>query len=236
MCSPWARARRQYERAAFRRARAPEDPHLVSGVVAGIGGYGNCMGIPTVGGEMNFDPSYNGNILVNAMTVGIADQDKIFYSAAAGLGNAVVYVGSKTGRDGIHGATMASAEFDDDSEDKRPTVQVGDPFTEKLLLEACLELMATDAIIAIQDMGAAGLTSSSVEMSDKGGVGIEFDLDQVPVREEAMTPYEIMLSESQERMLMVVKPGREDMARAIFEKWELDFAIIGRVTDTNGWS
>lgn len=218
------------------RFGAPEHPktrHLVSGVVAGIGGYGNCMGIPTVGGEMNFDPSYNGNILVNAMTVGIADQDKIFYSAAAGLGNAVVYVGSKTGRDGIHGATMASAEFDDDSEDKRPTVQVGDPFTEKLLLEACLELMATDAIIAIQDMGAAGLTSSSVEMSDKGGVGIEFDLDQVPVREEAMTPYEIMLSESQERMLMVVKPGREDMARAIFEKWELDFAIIGRVTDTN---
>jgi phosphoribosylformylglycinamidine synthase len=207
--------------------------HLVDGVVAGIGGYGNCMGIPTVGGEVNFDPSYNGNILVNAMAVGIADTDKIFYSAAAGIGNAVVYVGSKTGRDGIHGATMASAEFDDDSAQKRPTVQVGDPFTEKLLLEACLELMATDAIVAIQDMGAAGLTSSSVEMSDKGGVGIEFDLDLVPVREEAMTPYEIMLSESQERMLMVVKPGREEMAREIFEKWELDFAIIGRVTDTN---
>jgi len=218
------------------RFGAPEHPktrHLVGGVVAGIGGYGNCIGIPTVGGEVNFDPSYNGNILVNAMTVGIADTDKIFYSAAAGIGNAVVYVGSKTGRDGIHGATMASAEFDNDSEEKRPTVQVGDPFTEKLLLEACLELMATDAIIAIQDMGAAGLTSSSVEMSDKGGVGIEFDLDQVPVREEAMTPYEIMLSESQERMLMVLKPGREDMAREIFEKWELDFAIIGRVTDTN---
>ena len=211
----------------------PKTRHLVDGVVAGIGGYGNCMGIPTVGGETNFDPSYNGNILVNAMTVGIADADKIFYSAAAGIGNPVVYVGSKTGRDGIHGATMASAEFDDDSEEKRPTVQVGDPFTEKLLLEACLELMATDAIVAIQDMGAAGLTSSSVEMSDKGGVGIEFDLDLVPVREEAMTPYEIMLSESQERMLMVLKPGREDMARAIFEKWELDFAVIGTVTDTN---
>ena len=210
----------------------PKTRHLVDGVVAGISGYGNCIGIPTVGGEINFDPSYNGNILVNAMTVGIADADKIFYSAAAGIGNAVVYVGSKTGRDGIHGATMASAEFDDDSDEKRPTVQVGDPFTEKLLLEACLELMATDAIVAIQDMGAAGLTSSSVEMSDKGGVGIEFNLDLVPVREEAMTPYEIMLSESQERMLMVLKPGREDMARAIFEKWELDFAVIGRVTGT----
>ncbi|NQU72997.1 MAG: phosphoribosylformylglycinamidine synthase II, partial [Rhodospirillales bacterium] len=168
----------------------PDDPHtrhLVSGVVAGIGGYGNCIGVPTVGGETNFDPSYNGNILVNAMTVGIADQDKIFYSAAAGIGNAVVYVGSKTGRDGIHGATMASAEFDDDSQDKRPTVQVGDPFTEKLLLEACLELMATDMIVAIQDMGAAGLTSSSVEMSSKGGVGIELDIDAIPVREDAMT-------------------------------------------------
>ena len=211
----------------------PKTRHLVGGVVAGIGGYGNCMGIPTVGGETNFDPSYNGNILVNAMTVGVADTDKIFYSAAAGIGNPVVYVGSKTGRDGIHGATMASAEFDNDSDEKRPTVQVGDPFTEKLLLEACLELMATDAIVAIQDMGAAGLTSSSVEMSDKGGVGIEFDLDLVPVREDAMTPYEIMLSESQERMLMVLKPGCEDMAQAIFEKWELDFAVIGRVTDSN---
>ena len=214
----------------------PDDPntrHLVSGVVAGIGGYGNCIGVPTVGGETNFDPSYNGNILVNAMTVGVADRDKIFYSAAAGIGNAVVYVGSKTGRDGIHGATMASAEFDDDSQDKRPTVQVGDPFTEKLLLEACLELMATDAIVAIQDMGAAGLTSSSVEMSSKGGVGIELDIDEIPVREDAMTAYEIMLSESQERMLMVIRPDAEDAARAIFEKWELDFAVIGRVTDTN---
>lgn len=211
----------------------PKTRHLVSGVVEGIGDYGNCIGIPTVGGEVNFDPSYNGNILVNAMTVGIADVDKLFYSAAAGVGNAVVYVGSRTGRDGIHGATMASAEFDENLGEKRPTVQVGDPFTEKLLLEACLELMATDAIVAIQDMGAAGLTSSSVEMSDKGGVGIEFDLDCVPVREEAMTPYEIMLSESQERMLMILKPGHEEMARRIFEKWELDFAIIGTVTDTN---
>ncbi|MEE2722004.1 MAG: phosphoribosylformylglycinamidine synthase subunit PurL [Pseudomonadota bacterium] len=211
----------------------PKTRHLVGGVVAGIGGYGNCIGVPTVGGEVNFDSSYDGNILVNAMTVGIADADRIFYSAAAGIGNAVVYVGSKTGRDGIHGATMASAEFDDDSEEKRPTVQVGDPFTEKLLLEACLELMATDAIVAIQDMGAAGLTSSSVEMSDKGGVGIQLDLDLVPMREDGMTPYEIMLSESQERMLMVLKPGREDMARTIFEKWELDFAVIGRVTNTN---
>ena len=210
----------------------PKTRHLVSGVVAGIGGYGNCIGVPTVGGETNFDPAYNGNILVNAMTVGIANADKIFYSAAAGLGNPVVYVGSKTGRDGIHGATMASAEFDDDSEDKRPTVQVGDPFTEKLLLEACLELMATDAIVSIQDMGAAGLTSSTVEMADKGGVGIELNLENTPTREEGMTPYEIMLSESQERMLMVLKPGRETEARAIFEKWELDFAIIGQVTDT----
>ena len=205
--------------------------HLVSGVVAGIGGYGNCVGVPTVGGECDFHSSYDGNILVNAMTVGLADQNKIFYSAAAGIGNPVVYVGSKTGRDGIHGATMASAEFDDDSEEKRPTVQVGDPFTEKLLIEACLELMATDAIVAIQDMGAAGLTSSSVEMSSKGEVGIELNIDQIPAREEAMTTYEIMLSESQERMLMVLKPGAEDAARKIFEKWELDFAIIGRVTE-----
>jgi phosphoribosylformylglycinamidine synthase len=210
----------------------PKTRHLVAGVVAGIGGYGNCMGVPTVGGEVNFHPSYNGNILVNAMTVGIAPVDRIFYSAAAGVGNSVVYVGSKTGRDGIHGATMASAEFGEDSEEKRPTVQVGDPFTEKLLLEACLELMATDAIVAIQDMGAAGLTSSSVEMSSKGGVGIALDLDRVPMRETAMTPYEIMLSESQERMLMILKPGREDVARQIFEKWELDFAVIGKVTDT----
>ncbi len=210
----------------------PKTRHLVSGVVAGIGGYGNCVGVPTVGGETNFDPAYNGNILVNAMTVGIAEQDKIFYSAAAGLGNPVVYVGSKTGRDGIHGATMASAEFDQDTDEKRPTVQVGDPFTEKLLIEACLELMATDCIIAIQDMGAAGLTCSSVEMADKGGVGFELDLDQVPQREDGMSAYEIMLSESQERMLMVLKPGTEEQARAIFEKWELDFAIVGRITDS----
>jgi len=210
----------------------PKTRHLVAGVVAGIGGYGNCMGVPTVGGECNFDPAYNGNILVNAMTVGLAPRDRIFYSAAAGIGNPVVYVGSKTGRDGIHGATMASAEFADDSEAKRPTVQVGDPFTEKLLLEACLELMATDAIVAIQDMGAAGLTSSSVEMASKGNVGIALDLDRVPRRETGMTPYEIMLSESQERMLMVLKPDREDAARAIFEKWELDFAVIGEVTDS----
>ncbi|WP_262695474.1 phosphoribosylformylglycinamidine synthase subunit PurL [Kordiimonas aquimaris] len=210
----------------------PKTKHLLAGVVEGIGGYGNCVGVPTVGGETNFDPSYNGNILVNAMTVGLADKDKIFYSAAAGVGNPVVYVGSKTGRDGIHGATMASAEFTEDSEEKRPTVQVGDPFTEKLLIEACLELMATDAIIAIQDMGAAGLTSSSVEMASKGGVGFELNLDKVPQREANMTPYEMCLSESQERMLMVLKPGREEMAQAIFEKWELDFAVIGEITDT----
>lgn len=210
----------------------PKTRHLVSGVVEGIGGYGNCVGVPTVGGETNFDPSYNGNILVNAMTVGLADTDKIFYCAAAGVGNPVVYVGSKTGRDGIHGATMASAEFTEDSEEKRPTVQVGDPFTEKLLIEACLELMATDAIIAIQDMGAAGLTSSSVEMASKGGVGFELNLDNVPQREANMTPYEMCLSESQERMLMVLKPGREEMAQKIFEKWELDFAVIGEITDT----
>jgi phosphoribosylformylglycinamidine synthase len=217
------------------RFGAPDHPktrHLVSGVVEGIGGYGNCVGVPTVGGECNFDPSYNGNILVNAMTVGTARQDRIFYSAAAGVGNPVVYVGSKTGRDGIHGATMASAEFTEDSEEKRPTVQVGDPFTEKLLIEACLELMAEDAIVAIQDMGAAGLTSSSVEMASKGGVGFELDLDMVPQREENMTPYEMMLSESQERMLMVLKPGSEAKARAIFEKWDLDFAVIGKITDT----
>ena len=210
----------------------PKTRRLVAGVVAGIGGYGNCVGVPTVGGECNFHPSYNGNILVNAMTVGVADAKRIFYSAAAGPGNPVIYVGAKTGRDGIHGATMASAEFSDDSEAKRPTVQVGDPFTEKLLIEACLELMAGDAIVAIQDMGAAGLTSSSVEMAGKGGLGIELDLDRVPVREERMTPYEIMLSESQERMLMILKPGSEESARKIFEKWELDFAVIGRVTET----
>ena len=210
----------------------PRTKRIVDGVVRGIGGYGNCVGVPTVGGEINFHPSYNGNPLVNAMTVGIARKDKIFLSAAAGIGNPVVYVGSKTGRDGIHGATMASAEFAADSEDKRPTVQVGDPFTEKLLIEACLELMATDAIVAIQDMGAAGLTSSSVEMAAKGGVGIELDLDQVPARETNMTAYEFMLSESQERMLMVLRPDREQLARDIFTKWDLDFAVIGRITDT----
>ncbi len=206
--------------------------HLVSGVVSGIGSYGNCIGVPTVGGECDFHPSYNGNIIVNAMTVGIVQKDKIFYSAAAGVGHPVIYVGSKTGRDGIHGATMASTEFDEDSDEKRPTVQVGDPFTEKLLLEACLELMETDCIEAIQDMGAAGLTCSSVEMADKGGTGIELDLDLVPVREKGMTPYEIMLSESQERMLMVIKPGSETIAEQVFKKWDVDFAIIGRVTDT----
>ena len=210
----------------------PKTRHLVEGVVRGIGGYGNCMGVPTVGGEVNFHRSYNGNILVNAMCVGLARTDKIFKSAAEGAGNPVVYIGSKTGRDGIHGATMASAEFDDASEEKRPTVQVGDPFTEKLLLEACLELMATDAIIAIQDMGAAGLTSSSAEMGDKGGSGIELNLDMVPQREADMTAYEMMLSESQERMLAVLKPGREAQAQAIFKKWELDFAVIGITTDT----
>lgn len=216
----------------FGQPSHPKTRHLVNGVVEGIGGYGNCIGVPTVGGETNFHPAYDGNILVNAMTVGLASQDKIFYSAAAGLGNPVVYVGSKTGRDGIHGATMASAEFDDDSEEKRPTVQVGDPFTEKLLLEACLELMASDAIVAIQDMGAAGLTSSAVEMASKGGLGIEINLDMVPIREEHMSAYEIMLSESQERMLMILEPGREDEARAVFEKWDLDFAVIGTLTDT----
>ncbi len=216
----------------FGRPDHPKMKHLVQGVVAGIGGYGNCVGVPTVGGETNFHPAYDGNILVNAMTVGVADTDKIFYSAATGVGNPIVYVGSKTGRDGIHGATMASADFGEDAEEKRPTVQVGDPFTEKLLIEACLELMATDAIVAIQDMGAAGLTSSSVEMASKGGCGIRLDMNKVPQRETGMTPYEMMLSESQERMLMVLKPGKEPMAQAIFEKWELDFAVIGEVTDT----
>ncbi|OBX18334.1 phosphoribosylformylglycinamidine synthase II [Erythrobacter sp. QSSC1-22B] len=216
----------------FGRPEHPKMKHLVQGVVAGIGGYGNCVGVPTVAGETNFHAAYDGNILVNAMTVGVADADRIFYSAATGLGNPIVYVGSKTGRDGIHGATMASADFGEDSDAKRPTVQVGDPFTEKLLIEACLELMATDAIVAIQDMGAAGLTSSSVEMATNGKAGIRLDMNQVPCREEGMTPYEMMLSESQERMLMVLKPGREAEAEAIFAKWELDFAVIGEVTDT----
>ncbi len=210
----------------------PKTKSLVAGVVAGIGGYGNCMGVPTVGGETNFHASYNGNCLVNAMTVGVVDANRIFYSAAAGLGNPVVYVGSKTGRDGIKGATMASGEFNADSDSKRPTVQVGDPFVEKLLLEACLELMATDAIIAIQDMGAAGLTSSAVEMASKGGLGIVLDLDKIPLREASMSAYEIMLSESQERMLMILKPGCESQAEAVFKKWELDCAVIGTLTDT----
>ncbi|GAN77890.1 phosphoribosylformylglycinamidine synthase subunit PurL [Acidisphaera rubrifaciens] len=213
----------------------PSDPvtrRVIDGVVRGIGGYGNCVGVPTVGGEVNFHRAYNRNPLVNAMTVGIAKRDRIFLSAAAGVGNPVVYVGSKTGIDGIHGATMASAEFSGDVEARRPTVQVGDPFTEKLLIEACLELMATDAIIAIQDMGAAGLTSSSVEMAGRGGVGIELDLDAVPQREAGMSAYEMMLSESQERMLMVLRPDRAELARQIFAKWELDFAVIGRLTNT----
>jgi phosphoribosylformylglycinamidine synthase len=210
----------------------PRTRSLVAGVVGGIGGYGNCVGVPTVAGETQFHKGYNGNILVNAMAVGLARQDRIFYSRGAEPGNAIFYVGSKTGRDGIHGATMASAEFSEGDEEKRPTVQVGDPFTEKLLIEACLELMATDAIQSIQDMGAAGLTSSSVEIADKGGVGVEMDLDRVPQREAGMTAYEIMLSESQERMLMVLKPGREALAHAIFAKWDLDAAVIGRTTDT----
>ncbi len=205
---------------------------LVEGVVSGIGGYGNCVGVPTVAGETNFHPGYNGNILVNAMCVGLADADKIFYSAAPAAGLPVVYFGSKTGRDGIHGATMASAEFAEDSDEKRPTVQVGDPFAEKLLIEATLELMASGAVAAIQDMGAAGLTSSSVEMAGKGGVGIDLDLDAVPQREEGMSAYEMMLSESQERMLAILKPGREADGQRIFAKWGLDAATIGQTTDT----
>lgn len=217
------------------RFGAPDHPktrHLVSGVVAGIGGYGNCVGVPTVAGETNFHTGYNGNILVNAMAVGLAKADKIFYARGAKPGSPILYVGSKTGRDGIHGATMASAEFSEDAEEKRPTVQVGDPFTEKRLIEACLELMATDAIEAVQDMGAAGLTSSSVEMADKGGIGVYMDLDKVPQRETDMTAYEIMLSESQERMLMIMKPGRENEAMAIFDKWDLDAVVIGETTST----
>ncbi len=210
----------------------PRTRRILDGVVRGIGGYGNCVGVPTVGGEVNFHPAYNGNPLVNAMTVGILKEDRIFTAAATGVGNPVVYVGSKTGRDGIHGATMSSAEFNADAEEKRPTVQIGDPFAEKLLIEACLELMETDAIVAIQDMGAAGLTSSSVEMAGKGGMGIVLDMEKVPQRETGMTAYEMMLSESQERMLMVLKPGREKVAEDIFRKWELDFAVIGHLTDT----
>jgi phosphoribosylformylglycinamidine synthase len=210
----------------------PRTRHLVAGVVAGIGGYGNSFGVPTVGGSVGFHTRYDGNILVNAMAVGLAPADAIFYAAATGVGNPIVYLGSKTGRDGIHGATMASAAFGDGAEEKRPTVQVGDPFAEKLLLEACLELMASGAVIAIQDMGAAGLTCSAVEMGAKGDLGIELDLDAVPTREAGMSAYEMMLSESQERMLMVLRPGQEDEAAAIFRKWGLDFAIIGRTTDT----
>ncbi len=205
--------------------------HLVSGVVSGVGGYGNCFGVPTIGGEVEFDARYNGNILVNAFAAGLADTDKIFYSEAKGVGLPVVYLGAKTGRDGVGGATMASAEFGDDIDDKRPTVQVGDPFTEKRLMEATLELMQTGAVIAIQDMGAAGLTCSAVEMGAKGNLGIELNLDDVPTREEGMTPYEMMLSESQERMLMVLHPEKEAEARAVFEKWELDFATVGKTTD-----
>ncbi len=204
--------------------------NLLRGVVHGIGGYGNCMGVPTIAGQTNFDSSYNGNILVNAMTLGLVKKDKIFYSKAAGLNKPVIYVGSKTGRDGIHGASMASASFDEKIEEKKPTVQVGDPFTEKLLLEACLELMAGDSIIAIQDMGAAGLTSSSIEMASKGNLGIEINLNKVPCREAKMTPYEIMLSESQERMLIVLESGKEEQAKKIFDKWNLDFAVIGKTT------
>ena len=206
----------------------PKTKQLVHGVVEGVGGYGNCFGVPTVGGEVRFDPAYNGNCLVNAFAAGLADADRIFYSAASGVGMPVVYLGAKTGRDGVGGATMASAEFDDSIEEKRPTVQVGDPFTEKRLMEACLELMQTGAVISIQDMGAAGLTCSAVEMGDKGNLGIHLDLEKVPVREPNMTAYEMMLSESQERMLMVLSPDKETEARRVFEKWDLDFAIVGK--------
>mgnify|MGYP002632518320 FL=1 len=216
----------------FGRPEHPKTKYLLNGVVSGIAGYGNCMGIPTVGGEVEFDECYDGNILVNAMNIGLAKKDKVFLSIASGVGNPVIYVGSKTGRDGIHGASMASQEFDDNSEAKKPTVQVGDPFAEKLLLEACLELMKTDTIISIQDMGAAGLTSSSVEMASKGKLGIEIDLNKVPCRETEMQPFELMLSESQERMLIVLKEGKEQEAEKIFKKWDLDFAVIGKMTDS----
>ncbi len=209
----------------------PKTRHLISGVVSGIGGYGNAFGVPTVGGQVGFHTRYDGNILVNAMAVGICRTDSIFYAKATGVGNPIVYLGSKTGRDGIHGATMASAEFDDASDEKRPTVQVGDPFAEKLLLEATLELMGTGAVVAIQDMGAAGLTSSSVEMGAKGNLGVKLDLDSVPTREDGMTAYEMMLSESQERMLMVLDPAKEEVAKAVFKKWGLDFAVVGHTTD-----
>ncbi len=212
---------------SFGRPDHPKTRQLVHGVVAGVGGYGNCFGVPTVGGEVRFDTAYDGNCLVNAFAAGLADADKIFYSAASGVGMPVVYLGAKTGRDGVGGATMASAEFDDTIEEKRPTVQVGDPFTEKRLMEATLELMATGAVISIQDMGAAGLTCSAVEMGDKGGLGVRLDLEKVPTREPNMTAYEMMLSESQERMLMVLKPELEAEAKAVFDKWDLDFAIVG---------
>ncbi len=212
---------------SFGEVDHPKTKRLVHGVVEGVGGYGNCFGVPTIGGEVRFHSAYNGNCLVNAFAAGLIDTDKIFYSAASGVGMPVVYLGAKTGRDGVGGATMASAEFDDTIEDKRPTVQVGDPFTEKRLMEATLELMATGAVISIQDMGAAGLTCSAVEMGDKGALGIRLDLDAVPQREDNMTAYEMMLSESQERMLMVLNPEKEDVARAVFEKWDLDFAIVG---------
>ena len=213
---------------SFGAPALPKTKTLVSGVVAGIGGYGNCFGVPTVGGEVRFDTAYNGNCLVNAFAAGITDTDKIFYSAASGVGMPVVYLGAKTGRDGVGGATMASAEFDETIEEKRPTVQVGDPFTEKRLMEATLELMATGAVISIQDMGAAGLTCSAVEMGDKGNLGIQLDLEKVPTRELNMTAYEMMLSESQERMLMVLNPKLEKVAKAVFEKWDLDFSIVGK--------
>jgi len=209
----------------------PRTPYLLSGVVAGIGGYGNCVGVPTVGGEVYFDECYNGNILVNAFTLGIMKKKRIFTGIAKGVGNPVIYVGSKTGRDGIHGATMASESFSEEKEQRRPTVQVGDPFTEKLLLEACLELMEKDCIVGIQDMGAAGLTSSSSEMAGRGGSGIELDLSRVPLRESGMTPYEILLSESQERMLLVARKGTEDEVKRIFDKWDLDAVVIGQVTE-----
>jgi phosphoribosylformylglycinamidine synthase len=217
---------------SFGDPRHPKTRHIASGVVAGIGGYGNSFGVPTVGGEVRFHSRYDGNCLVNAMAVGIADADKIFYSAASGVGMPIVYLGSKTGRDGIHGASMASAEFGADAEEKRPTVQVGDPFSEKLLLEACLEIMAKGCVIAIQDMGAAGLTCSAVEMGAKGDLGVTLDLDRVPCRESGMSAYEMMLSESQERMLMVLKPEKEQEAEAIFRKWGLDFAVVGETTPT----
>ena len=212
---------------SFGKVSHPKTRQLVNGVVSGIGGYGNCFGVPTVGGETRFDASYDGNCLVNAFAAGLVDQNKIFYSAASGVGMPVVYLGAKTGRDGVGGATMASAEFDDTIEEKRPTVQVGDPFTEKRLMEACLELMQTGAVISIQDMGAAGLTCSAVEMGDKGNLGISLDLEKVPTREPDMSAYEMMLSESQERMLMVLDPKKEHLAKSIFDKWDLDFAIVG---------